>query len=127
MGAQSDSLSPVQFSVQFTRNRGQVSTCCRFPTSEVFGMKIDAAYHANTFIFDDHCNTMWLCPTINLIIYLLRYYLTVNSYTPSEVDALVFPEGLENSRRKLKSLETITVQDGILDMYGYIISSLINR
>ena len=65
---------------QVSRNRGKVSLALRFPASGTFSRRVEAIYGGTVFIYDDDSETAWLCSTIDLIILMLRYYLSTNKY-----------------------------------------------
>jgi hypothetical protein len=127
LGAQSGWPGPLQLSIQIVRNRERHSTICRFPTSERFGNRIDAIYRGRCFIFDDNRKTMWLCPIANLIVCMLKHYLSENDYSVSDPTILTFPDGLENSKCKLKALQIVPIQSGLPDTYGQVIADIIDR
>lgn len=126
-GLQSSTPTPIQLSGQLIQTHGRYSTIRRFPCSNVFNTMIDAVYRAKTFIFDDQCKTMWLCPTVNLLIFMLRHYLSSNGYNPTNLDTIRFPDGLETARLQIKSLQDQLIQDGSSVTYGDILVELVNR
>jgi hypothetical protein len=127
LGGQLGFGGSISLYAQYIRNRGKLSTVCRFPIPDNFGTKVNALYSAKVFIHDDDRKTTWLCPTIHLIIFMLRVYLNGNKYSPVDKTALLFPNGLDGSRTEIKQLESKPIQDNLTETYGDVLSALAFR
>jgi hypothetical protein len=86
---------------QVARNWGKVCLGLRFPASGMFSRRIEALYEGTVFIYDDESETAWLCATIDLIILMLRYYLSRNQYR----DPLSFRERVANLQQHEESMK----------------------
>ena len=119
-------------SFSFSRTRQRVPLECRFRESSVFGLKLDRLFKTHVVIYDAERKIGWLCPTIHLIIYLVRSYISVHRYQPSNPNAIDFPERLLNAdysqiKTGLEKLHDVVIQQGLSRTYGELITDQINR
>lgn len=125
---------PIPFgptaSVQRTRGSTKVETMCRYRPAQHFSMRVKSLYLANSFIYDDDRQTAWLCPTIYLILFMLRYHLESDS---SIVPEILFPVscatlGQDHAFVKsVKQLEQLDIPDDLNMKYGDLIKLLHDR
>jgi hypothetical protein len=118
---------------QATREKKPVSAIVRYAAASNFELRINELFRATVFIYDEERKTAWLCPTIHLLVLMLRLYLTTNGYQPLDPDALRFVErksGIEDrfvSRSDLRSLGSTVIQTGSELMYGQVLAELASK
>ena len=89
-GVQAGLPGTVSLLGQVTLEQKPVTTIVRFTPSAVFCTRIDSLFRANVFIYDDAVKIAWLCPTIHLIVLMLRLYISENNYQPSDSNVINF-------------------------------------
>jgi hypothetical protein len=91
----------VGLQTHISRNWGKVSLALRFPASSLFSRRIEELYGGSVFIYDDGRETAWLCSTIDLIILMLRYYLSRNGFP----DPLAFQDRVASAQQHTESMK----------------------
>jgi hypothetical protein len=116
-----------QFTGQHLRNYGSYSTRLRYPSFESFYLKIDELYRRMVFIYDDERATMWLCPMINLLIFMLQHYINRNEYNPTNPRAIQFPFGVDRAKSRIRRLDTVRIEEDLPQTYGDVLIELTRR
>jgi tetratricopeptide (TPR) repeat protein len=76
-------------SMQRNRASTKFETLCRFRKAEQFSVRVTTLHRSTSFIYDDGRKTAWLCPTIYIILFMLRSYL--ESELQVDMPKIAFP------------------------------------
>jgi hypothetical protein len=109
--------------VTASMNQTQIPVATEFhlPKPQTFSTMVDKLLKSPVLIYDCEHKTAWMCPVINLTIYMMRCYIVDHYYAEScELEVAFTKEGIELLRHK-------AINPNSADTYGGVIQHLYER